>query len=125
MKTVHTILLGAFLLLTAATVSAQSLEIEVTGIRNAKGSILLMVQGEGLKEPIYKMEAAREGKLLLAVDSPKIATVEISLFHDENGNYQMDKDEAGMPAEGFGGKRCKLNAETTKVRIPLTYLKEE
>lgn len=114
-------------ILTAGTLTAnaQSLEIEVANIRNDKGSVLLMIRTDDGAAPIYRMEPARTAGVTFRVDSLTAQHAEISLFHDENGNYELDKDEQGMPREGFGGKKCKLRKPVASVRIPVTYLKEE
>lgn len=123
MKTAS-IIIAALLTASAQIVSAQPVEIKVEKIRNDKGSILLMAKAAGAPQPIYRMEAASRDGVLFHLDSLGEGTVEISILHDENGNYRMDKDDNGMPLEGFAGKNFKTGKDAT-VRVAMTYLTEE
>lgn len=123
MKTTS-ILIAALLVASAQFASAQPVEIKVEKIRNDKGSILLMANASGSPQPIYRMEAASRDGVLFRLDSLGEGTVEISILHDENGNYRMDKDDNGMPLEGFAGKNFKAVKDAT-VRVAMTYLTEE
>lgn len=125
MKTSILFLLGAALSACTMTAAAKSLEIKVEKIRSDKGSILLMVKTDDRAEPIFRMSEARREGVGFRIDSLASQTVEVSLLHDENANYQMDKDENGMPLEGFGGKKCNLTEEASSVRISMTYLNAE
>ena len=79
----------AILLITCTTgySTAQNVRITITGIRSNAGKVLIMMQSSQTEKPFQDMK--NDG------------TYKISAFHDENGNYQIDKDEKGIPTEGF------------------------
>ena len=45
---------------------------------------------------------------------------ELSLFHDEDGDYKMKMGERG-PAEGYATRKCKLPAEHNTATLKLYY----
>lgn len=113
------ILMLAAALAAAATLSAKTLEITVPNVRNSKGSILVMAAVPGQEKPVYGMAEAQEGAVVLTLEIPG-DTAEVSLFHDENGDYKMAMGDRG-PTEGYAAKKCKLAEERTAVRMKLFY----
>ena len=111
MKTLHLLLAASFMLASTA-VSAKTLEVTVSDIRNDKGNILVMAKVAGQEQPVYGMAAARAGKV--------VVTAELSLFHDEDGDYKMKRGERG-PAEGYATRKCKLPAEHNTATLKLYY----
>lgn len=103
----------------AAAVSAKTLEITVPNVRTAKGAILVMAAVPGQEQPVYGKGEAREGTVVLTLEIPADAA-EVSLFHDENGDYKMDMGDRG-PTEGYAAKKCKLAEERTAVKMNLFY----
>lgn len=103
----------------AAAVSAKTLEITVPNLRSDKGSLLVMATSPGAEQPVYGKAPAQAGAvtvtLVIAGDA-----AEVSLFHDENGNYRMDMSDRG-PTEGYAAKKCKLDGEHTAVKMNLFY----
>lgn len=106
-------------LFAATAVSSKTLEITVPNVRSDKGSILVMAAVPGTEKPVYGMSEAREGVVNVTLDIPG-DTAEVSLFHDENGNYQMDMGDRG-PTEGYAAKKCTLADERTAVKMNLFY----
>ena len=46
----------------------------------------------------------------------------ISLFHDENGNWELDKNEQGIPVEGYAREKCKKEPEASAtVKVKMYY----
>src|SRR5574344_1898725 len=79
----------------AATAEAQSnITLKVKGVRSDNG--MIMVMGETGKEnpPVYAMVKGEK--------------VNISLFHDENGDSQLERNAFGQPTEGYALKTVKL-----------------
>lgn len=116
MKTLSIILL----LLGTATVSAKSLEITVPNVRNDKGAILVMAKSGSDAHPVYGRADAKTGAVIVRLDSLQTDAVEISLFHDEDGDYQMKMGDRG-PVEGYATKKCKLADEQNALKINLFY----
>jgi uncharacterized protein (DUF2141 family) len=86
---------------------AQTVNVEVLGIRSDKGYIMLMAQAKGpnLKQdqakPIMEMKKAINKKVIFELKEMTAKEYTISIFHDENGNYQLDLSEDQRPIEGF------------------------
>ena len=106
MKTLHLLLAASFMLASTA-VSAKTLEVTVSDIRNDKGNIL-------------GMAAARAGKVVVTLEGIEADAAELSLFHDEDGDYKMKMGERG-PAEGYATRKCKLPAEHNTATLKLYY----
>lgn len=115
-----TILAAALLLVSAAT-TAKTLSITVRGIRSDKGSILAMAKIEGEEKPVYGMAAARiDSAVVVTLTGIDAATAEVSLFHDEDGDYKMKMGDQG-PQEGYASKNCKLPDERNAAKLTLYY----
>ena len=122
MKILQLLLAVSFALASMAA-SAKTLEVTVSDIRSDKGSILIMAKAAGQKQPVYGMAAAKTGKVAVTLESIDAETVEVSLFHDEDGDYKMKMGERG-PAEGYATEKCKLPAERNTVTMKLYYPSE-
>ena len=106
--------------LASVAAAAQTLEITVTDIRSDKGSILVMAKVAGQKQPVYGMSPAKRGEVVVTLEGIDADAAEVSLFHDEDGDYKMKMGERG-PAEGYAAKKCTLPAERNTVTIRLRY----
>lgn len=118
MKTIIATLAALTLGLSAA--QAKTLEITVDGIRNDRGNILVMAQAAGQEKPVYGMAAARKGAVTVTLAGIDAASVEVSLFHDEDGDYRMKTGDRG-PLEGYATRTCKLPAEKNAAKALLYY----
>lgn len=123
MKTLH-LLLTAVFVLTSVAAAAKTLEITAADIRSDKGSILVMAKIAGQEQPVYGMSPAKSGKVVVTLEGIDADAAEVSLFHDEDGDYKMKMGERG-PAEGYAAKKCKLPAERNAVTMKLYYPTEE
>ena len=90
---------------------AASLEVTVTGIKNAKGVIQLAICPPGVGFPDCKDKAVRTGKLTIQNGVARgsfaglpAGTYAVSVFHDANVNGKLDTF-AGIPKEGYGFSR--------------------
>lgn len=87
----------------------QKTAIKITGIRSAKGKIIIQVFKDDLsyqdQKPFKKISfdkkelSAGTLNLQLALEP---GTYGFTLVDDENGNGDIDKNFIGMPKEGFG-----------------------
>ena len=98
MQTLHLLLAASFMLASTA-VSAKTLEVTVSDIRNDKGNILVMAKVAGQEQPVYGMAAAKAGKVVVTLEGIEADAAELSLFHDEDGDYKLKMGDRG-PAEG-------------------------
>ena len=110
MQTLHLLLAASFMLASTA-VSAKTLEVTVSDIRNDKGNILVMAKVAGQEQPVYGMAAAKAGKVVVTLEGIEADAAELSLFHDEDGG----------PAEGYATRKCKLPAEHNTATLKLYY----
>ena len=100
---------ATLLMLFSCATFAQNLEITISGIRNSKGKILLMIESGNLKTPNKYISEITGKSCNFVLNNIQEGTYKISAFHDENGNYEIDKDEKGIPTEGFILKTIKIN----------------
>lgn len=100
--------------LASVAAAAKTLEITVTDIRSDKGNVLAMAKVAGHEQP------AKRGEVVVTLEGIDAETAEVSLLHDEDGDYKMKTGERG-PAEGYAAKKCALPAERNAVTIRLRY----
>ena len=113
--------------LASVAAAAKTLEITVTDIRSDKGNVLTKassVRGRakaaGHEQPVYAMSPAKRGEVVVTLEGIDAETAEVSLLHDEDGDYKMKTGERG-PAEGYAAKKRALPAERNAVTIRLRY----
>ena len=119
MKAWKLVLTVVFALASVAT-AAKTLEITVTDIRSDKGNVLAMAKVAGREQPIYGMSPAKRDEVVVTLEGIDAETAEVSLLHDEDGDYKMKTGERG-PAEGYAAKKCTLPAERNALTIRLRY----
>ena len=100
--------------LASVAAAAKTLEITVTDIRSDKGNVLAMAKVAGHEQPVYGMSPAKRGEVVVTLEDIDAETAEVSLLHDEDGDYKMKTGERG-PAEGYAAKKCALPAERNAV----------
>ena len=106
--------------LASVAAAAKTLEITVTDIRSDKGNVLAMAKVAGHEQPVYGMSPAKRGEVVVTLEGIDAETAEVSLLHDEAGDYKMKTGERG-PAEGYAAKKRALPAERNAVTIRLRY----
>lgn len=91
-----------------AGVPAATMQVEITGLRNDKGHVLLALYRpeDGFSETkptAFRKQAipARAGTLTVQLEDLPIGTYAIALIHDENDNLKIDTGFFGLPTEGF------------------------
>lgn len=102
-----TIIFFAFSLVSVACFSQQhTLTIEVDGFDNDKGQLVLGVCNK--KEKFLKEFAfgdvvmIKNKKATVVIKNLPSGEYAISLFHDVNSNYILDKNMFGIPSEDYG-----------------------
>lgn len=85
---------------------AAELTVEVTGLKSAKGQVMLAVYNKSesfLKQP-FKVAAvnAQADKVRLLVADLPAGDYALSVFQDENSNGKLDSNPIGMPVEPYG-----------------------
>ncbi len=99
------------LLLNAASAPLPTVEVQISGLRNTKGQILVCLTANPKAFPDCSkdkasvrmvVKAANAGAFTIA--APANGTYAIAVVHDENSNNKMDM-ALFMPKEGFGFSR--------------------
>ena len=103
------IILIVIVILFTISVNAQSLIVEITGIRNRTGNICFAVfvdeagfdKEQAYYEKNYSKSNIKNGKLTLRLKL-KPGVYGISILDDENKDGEMRYNLIGVPKEGFG-----------------------
>lgn len=117
-------LLFLVLLLFPGIAPAKVLKLTVAGIRNERGNILVMIRTADSEEPRCALIPAAKGEVEMELDNLEAGSVDIQLFHDEDGDMQLKMGDRG-PLEGYATGRCKLAGESTEKRVRLYYPETE
>jgi uncharacterized protein (DUF2141 family) len=138
----YMILTGAAFALSAAAPTDGTVDIEISGLRNAKGTLHACLTRNPAHFPACKDDPAALNASAPA-SVPKIrfdhvppGRYAIAVFHDQNSNRNLDKF-AGIPKEGFAFSRnpsikmraprfeevaIDLGPGPTQVRLKMNYL---
>jgi uncharacterized protein (DUF2141 family) len=102
-------LVFAAMLLVAPAAQAADLHIEITGVRNNQGNVLVALCGrEDFLKPHCDIQAsvpAYRGTVSMNLTNIPAGTYAVQAFHDENGNGVLDRTLLGIPKEGMGFSR--------------------
>lgn len=109
---------------TATTSMAQTsdLTIIIKGIKGNKGNLMIGV-GDlqnplSMKGDMVKITSETATTLIKGVPQGEGT---IYVYHDENGNYMLDKDEQGVPKEGCAIKKTIVNEQNNSAEVVLYY----
>jgi uncharacterized protein (DUF2141 family) len=98
--------IAAAMLATTGMAQAADLTVDVAGLANARGTVMVAVfdsAGHFLKQPLRTAAvAAQPGQVQLLINDLAPGDYAVSLFQDENGNGKLDKNLVGMPIEPYG-----------------------
>lgn len=97
----------------------------VTQVRNDEGNILVMIQTDENEKPFYGLSEAQKGIVSVVIKGVFDRPFLISVFHDENADWEMDMDEQGRPIEGFARKSLRAFPEDGKCMLTLFYPSNE
>lgn len=88
---------------------ANSVLIQVQGVRSSKGSLVAVLYGDNPSEFLKKgarvareRVAARPGSVTVCLEAPRPGVYAVAVYHDENDNHRFDRSWTGLPSEGFG-----------------------
>jgi len=108
MKTCHSIMLAvlAAALLALPNANAADLTVEVTGIAQSDGQVVVSLfnQSEGWlrKGMSSNGAAAKAGTVKVSFPGLSEGDYAVSVIHDVNGNRKLDTNPVGMPIEPYG-----------------------
>ena len=97
----------------ALPAAADELTIDVGGIRDAKGKVMVALHApkDGVAFPDFpgavaaQWRLAEPGTLRFSFPGLKPGRYAVAVYHDENGNNELDRNPLGMPTEGYGFSR--------------------
>jgi uncharacterized protein (DUF2141 family) len=98
----RTTLLFCLLLIACIANGQHTLEIEITGIRNNKGEILLQLFNENQNVIGQQKGVIEESKCKVIFSNLKPGKYVFCYFHDENLSGIMETNGLGIPKEGYG-----------------------
>ncbi len=88
--------------LLAAVSSAETLTVTVEGTRSASGTVRAGLYDATGKRIAAKMVAAAVGDVVLRFEGVAGGTYAVKVFHDENGDGDLNTGLFGIPTEGYG-----------------------
>jgi uncharacterized protein (DUF2141 family) len=91
-----------FLMLIADLPAQNFLEIEISGIRNSQGDILLQLYNEKHEIVDQRISAITGDSCKLKFEDLKPGRYALRYFHDENRSGKLELSRLGIPKEGFG-----------------------
>lgn len=110
----------AIALMATATVSAQrDMQLTVSNIPNDKGQILIAT-----KSGQWAKVKAEKGKIETTLKDVPDGKGKIYVFHDENGNGQLDEND-NIPMEYCAFGDYEMSENNSKVNIELIYVPDK
>lgn len=100
--------LAAALCLTAGVAGAGELKLTIDGVADEQGTIRVALYGDdgGFMKPEQQIGAsfmrARTGQMTFTFHDLPSGRYAAAVFHDANGNGELDANMLGVPTEGFG-----------------------
>lgn len=64
--------------------------VEVSNVRDTLGCVLVMAQSGKDSKPVYGMAKPENGKAVIRLENVNWEKFDVSVFHDENNNRQLD-----------------------------------
>jgi len=88
---------------------AGEIEVFIAGLKNSNGEVFIDVYDDSDAFPtkpklaVYKKRSnIKDGKASTQFSGVKYGTYAIGVYHDENGNTELDTNFIGIPKEGTG-----------------------
>ncbi|MCD8176459.1 MAG: DUF2141 domain-containing protein [Tannerellaceae bacterium] len=121
------VLVGVMLFSENVMAQTANLTIEVKGIKEVKGSILVAVTSSSdPQQMVYDMiPVTGKETIVHTLENVPVGLVDVSAFQDLNENYQLDMDEQQIPVEPcFRKQKVKIQEDTNKLVVKLVNIKE-
>lgn len=110
----------------ANTAQTTDLTITIKGIKGNVGNLMIGVGDlqapKSMKGNIIKATHPTATTQIREVPSGECT---IYIYHDENENHLLDRDEKGVPTEGCAIKKTTIDQQNNSVEIVLYYGKEK
>jgi len=96
------VIFGGLILIPISGFSQCNLKIEISGIKNNTGKIMLQLMGPDQKVLAQIMGEIKDKKCDISINNLNSGKYAIRYFHDENLNGKMETNFVGKPTEGYG-----------------------
>jgi uncharacterized protein (DUF2141 family) len=116
------------LLFAAAPSFAANLTINIDGVANAEGQVMVAIFNSAdsfLAKPVRSAAApAHKGTVQLQLTDLPAGDYAFAVYHDANGNGQLDRNSVGMPTEDYAfsnnafGKRGAPSFQEARIALP-------
>ena len=83
-------------MLVCGYIEARTIIVEIGNIRGNHGNILVMAQSGKDTKPVYGMAKSEKGKVTIRLENVDWEKFDLSVFHDENENWQLPEPGALM-----------------------------
>ncbi len=103
-----------FLLFPVGLLAQNSLSVEVLGVKNSEGKISVAIYDSSdtfLKfDKVFKTDStkAKSGSTKIFIGDLPEGNYALAIFHDENGNDELDTNWLGIPKEAVGFSNAKM-----------------
>lgn len=101
-----TVFVPLFVLLTTLSLQAQTVEVRISGIRDATGKVraaLFNNEADFTKKPVMgEITKSMMGEVTITFRNVPAGEYAVSVYHDANENGKLDKNFIGIPKEGVG-----------------------
>jgi uncharacterized protein (DUF2141 family) len=91
-----------FICFTLPSFSQFKLEVEITGIKNTKGNLMIQLLDSTQVAVKQEMSAIADSACTISFSDLAPGQYAIRYYHDENLNGKMDTNFVGKPTEGYG-----------------------
>lgn len=120
----RTYIITGMLLCLALSLKGQThdVEVKIKGIRSETGNILIMALTDKESQPIYGSAKAKRGQVTITLKGLTDEKYMLSVFHDENSNWELDMDEQKRPLEGVAQSYYQFEPGKTGCKMTLYYL---
>jgi uncharacterized protein (DUF2141 family) len=82
--------------------SQVTLTLEITGLRNDNGNIMLQLFDTNQKVIAERMNGIKDKSCVITIDNLNPGKYAVRYYHDENSDRVMQTNMLGKPTEGYG-----------------------
>jgi uncharacterized protein (DUF2141 family) len=96
----------AAILFTANAAFAADLSIQIDNLQSTNGNLMIALYDNAANFPLKPIQARRlpvqQGEQQVQFKDLPAGDYAVAVYHDANSNGQIDKNEIGVPTEGYG-----------------------
>jgi uncharacterized protein (DUF2141 family) len=96
------LLFFGLLMFSAPVFSQHTIQVEVTGIKNDTGVVMLQLLNDREEVVVQEKGTIIRGVSEISIKEVPSGKYGIRYYQDENGNGVLDRNKLGIPKEGYG-----------------------